>query len=212
MDLIITASRVDSTSMNRRVSTLFVVVFVLLAGCAGGAGPGDTSTTGEQPTDGTTATATATATATPTPEPTATAEWSSPTPPNSPTQVAEKQVERGRIESVAFTNTTAGADGEGYANFNLRVRANTTMDNVDPEHGTVDGEPYFVVLIEDRLVERTKLLLEQEDGEYDIQVRGGALTNFEPGTLEVTVLLMDEDTQRDDVFGRWTGEVEYNPN
>jgi hypothetical protein len=212
MAFIITASRGDSTSMNRRVSTLLVVVFVLLAGCAGGAGPGDASTTtGEQTTDGTAAT-TATATATPTPEPTATAEWSSPTPPNSPTQVAEKQVERGRIESVSFTDTTPGANGEGYANFDLRVRANTTMENVDPEHGTVDGEPYFVVLVEDRLVERTKLVLEQEDGEYDIQVRGGALTNFDPGTLEVTVLLMDEDTQRDDVFGRWTGEIEYNPN
>ncbi|SEO69136.1 hypothetical protein SAMN04487948_104199 [Halogranum amylolyticum] len=85
------------------------------------------------------------------------------------------------------------------------------MENVDPDHGTADGEPYFVVLVDDKLLERTKLVLEQDDGEYNITVRGGGLTTFGPGTLEVTVLLMDEDTERDDVFGRWTGEVEYNP-
>ena len=197
--------------MNRHVHLFLVGALVLVAGCTGGTGPGATaSTTAEQTGATTAATTTATATATPTPEPTVTAEWSSPTPPNSPTQVAEKEVEQGRIESVEFTNTVEGADGEGYANFDLRVRANTTMEDVDPEHGTVDGEPYFVVLVNDKLLERTKLVLEQEDGEYNITVRGGGLTTFEPGTLEVTVLLMDEDTQNDDVFGKWTGEIEYN--
>ncbi|EJN59126.1 hypothetical protein [Halogranum rubrum] len=198
--------------MTRRVLVLAVGVLVLLAGCTGGSGPVDSQATTEM-TDAaeTTATATGTPTATSTPEPTPTAEWSSPTPPNSPTQVDEEQVQMGRISNVEFVNTVEGANGEGYSNFDLSVQANTTMEDVDPEHGTVDGEPYFVVLIDGKLVERTKLVLEQEDGQYNITVRGGALTNFDAGTLEVTVLLMDEDTQNDDVFGRWTGEIEYNP-
>jgi hypothetical protein len=196
--------------MNRHVLVFLVGALVLVAGCTGGTGPGATASTTVEQTEATTA-ATTVETATTTPEPTATAEWSSPTPPNSPTETADDQLERGRIESVEFTNTVEGADGEGYANFDLRVRANTTMENVDPEHGTVDGEPYFVVLVNDKLLERTKLVLEQENGEYNITVRGGGLTTFDPGTLEVTVLLMDEDTQNDDVFGKWTGEIEYNP-
>lgn len=199
--------------MTRRALVVLVGLLVLTAGCMGGTGGDGQPTETTETTEMTemTETNTPTATATPTPQPTPTAEWSSPQPPNSPTQVDDEQVQMGRITGVEFVNTVDGPTGAGYSNFDLRVNANTIMEDVDPEHGTPDGEPYFLVLIDGTPVERTKLVLEQENGVYNITVRGGGLTNFEAGTHELTVLLMDEDTQNDDVFGRWTDEFEYEP-
>lgn len=200
--------------MRTRIVTLLVACLILTAGCTGGrSGTGATDATTAATSAATTtatATQTATATATPTPEPTPTAEWSSPTPPHRPTETADDQ--SNRIESVEFTNTVAAENGDGYKDFDLAVHANTTMKNVDPEHGTVDGEPYFLVVIDGKIVERTKIVLQEDDRQFNITVRQAGLANFDPGKLSVKVLLMDEDTQHDDVFGAWSGEVEYNPN
>ena len=126
--------------MTRRLMAVGLVAAVLLAGCAG-VGPGtgaDDATTTTAPTatsdagtttdGGTTSEATTTTTTTAT---TTTQEpYSAPEPPNRPTETKGE----GRIESVELVDTVEGSDG-GYADFDLRVRANTTMEDVDPDWG-----------------------------------------------------------------------------
>lgn len=180
-----------------------VVLVVLLAGCSG-FGPTEGSPTG-------TATPTTTATPTSTPTPTATPypEWNSPQPPNRPT---EDKIEEGRISTVTFANEESAADGDGYANFDLEVVADTRMENIDPpEHGDVEGEPYLLVEINGTLFARTEILPMDANGTFPVQIRKRGLDQFEPGALEVTVRLVDRDSEYDDVYGVWTGTITYNP-
>lgn len=174
---------------------------VLLAGCSAALPGGGTSTL--------TATATASPTATPTasPTPTATPPWESPRPPNRPTEVKDQP---GRISGVEFVNRDP--NGDGYAAFDLRVHANTTMENVDPAHGgSPDGEPYFLVFVEGELVTRTKIVIQEANGTFDVRVKEAALEQFDAGTLDVQVVLMDEDSEQDDRYGTWSGTIEYVP-
>lgn len=189
----------------RRQGSLMVLValLVVLAGCStvnlsgfGSSAPAPTPTSAPTPT------------ATPTQTPRSTQSWIPPIPPNRPTDV---KGDSRRISRVEFVHTEQAADGTGYADFDLRVHADTRMPNVDPKsHGTVQGEPYFLVAIEDKLVARTNQVLSAESV-FSIAVHPGALDQYEAGTLNVTVYLMDEDSQYDDQYGVWNGTVEYDP-
>lgn len=190
--------------MSRRRPVVAVIALsVLLAGCSavdvsglGGSSPVSSETATPTPTE------------TPTATPTPTQAWLPPEPPNRPTEVVD---ESGRITAVEFVNAVPADDGTGYRDVDLLVHADTRMPNVDPpEHGTVEGEPYFLVAIEGELVARTRLVL-MEEGTFEIDIHPGALEQFEPGTLDLTVSLMDEDTERDDRYGVWRGSVEYDP-
>lgn len=187
---------------HRRPVVAALALAVLLAGCGAvdlsgiGASPSTTADTAPSPTP------TATATATPSP----TESWIPPEPPNRPTEVVD---ESGRITRVEVVNGVRSDDGSGYENFDLLVHADTRMPDVDPpEHGTVEGEPYFLVAVEGDLVARTRLVI-TEEGTFEIEIHPGSLEPYESGTLEVTVSLMDRDTERDDRYGVWTGTVEY---
>lgn len=185
----------------RHLSAAALALAVLLAGCSGVALPG-----GEEPTPTATATSTPTATPTASPTPTATPPWESPQPPNTPTEVKDEE----RISDVEFVDRERS--GDGYSAFDLRVTADTTMENVDPpDHGSPEGEPYFLVFVDGKLVTRTKFVVQETEGEFDVDVKEAALEEFEAGTLDVQVVLMDEDSQRDDRYGTWSGTIEYEP-
>lgn len=194
-----------------------VALLVLSAGCSGlgpsSSSPTPTATTETPTTTRTTAsTETPTTTSTPTATPTATPlpEWSPPKPANRP---LDDKTEEGRISEVEFVNTTAAENGDGYSNFALQIRADTRMEEIDPpEHGDVEGEPYFLVEIEGEPIARSDYLLQEDDTLFHVPIRKRALEQFEPGELEITVLLMDKDSQYDDIYGTWTGTVRYNPN
>lgn len=186
-------------------SLAVVVLVVLIAGCSG-LGPA-----GGSPTPTATATPTATPTSTPTPTPTATPypEWSPPEPPNRPT---ENKIEEGRISEVTFVNKEPTADGDGYTNFDLEVVADTRMENIDPpEHGDVEGEPYLLVEINGELFARTEILPMKADETVSVPIRKTGLDQFEPGELDITVRLVDRDSQYDDIYGVWNGTITYNP-
>lgn len=110
----------------------------------------------------------------------------------------------------------AAADGNGVSNFNLAITANTTMENIDPPgHGDVIGEPYFLIEINSTLVERSDYLdprQEASDETFNITLRKKGLKQFDPGQLEVKVLLVDRDSEYDDVYGVWKGTIKYTPN
>lgn len=180
-----------------------LALVVLLAGCGaalpGGGSP--TSTATDSPTPAPTASPTAS------PTPTATPPWESPRPPNRPTEVVD---EEGRISGVEFVNREP--NGDGYSSFDLRVHANTTMENVDPpDHGNPEGEPYFLVFVEGELVTRTKLVVQEANGTFDVRVKEAALEQFDAGPLDVRVALMDEDSAQDDRYGTWSGTIQYAP-
>lgn len=186
---------------DRFVPAAALALAVLLAGCGGVALPGG----GETPTA--TSTATSSSTTTPMASPTATPTWEEPQPPNTPTEVKD---EEGRISRVEFVNRERS--GDGYSSFDLTVYANTAMESVDPpDHGSPEGEPYFLVYVNGKLVTRTKIVVQETNGEFDVGVKEAALEEFEAGTLDVQVLLMDEDSQRDDRYGTWSGTIEYVP-
>lgn len=210
----------------RSLLVVALVASLVLAGCAG-VGPGlsgsddgdgpagdptgtDDTTTASTPGTTTTETTTTTEqpTTTTTTETTTTQEpYSEPQPPNSPT---EDKIE-GRIESVEFVNTVEGSDG-GYSNFDVRVTANSTMEDVDPpEHGDVEGEPYFLIYINGELVERSRYVAFEDEGSWGIEVHPDGIAQFEPGELEITVQLVDRDSTYDDIYGEWNGTVEYSP-
>jgi hypothetical protein len=203
-----------------------IVCLVLLAGCAGGGLSGDggepsptetTATPTATPTPTATATPTPTATATPTPsvEP-----WTEPSQPNLPLE--NKVGEANRIESVEVVDR--GAAG-GNAAFTLEISANTSMPSIDPaKYGTVVGEPFVLVYVnasipdesgklepEGTLVERSELLAQEENGTFTLPVRKGGLeaAGVDDGDVQITVLLMDEDSDWDDIYGKTELTVEY---
>ncbi|WP_425499745.1 hypothetical protein [Natrinema caseinilyticum] len=122
-----------------------------------------------------------------------------------------------RIETVRFVDKVPAEDGEGYSNFNLEVVANTSMENIDPpSHGTVRGEPYFFVKINQgqdnrKIIERTAQVPMKEDGTFHIDVRPAGIEEFGQTTLNVEVFLMDKDKDWDDVFDATTQTIEFNP-
>ncbi|QLG49494.1 hypothetical protein [Natrinema halophilum] len=149
---------------------------------------------------------------------TANAEWSPPQEPNRPLERKDLNGEAiDRIESVEFVDKVPAEDGQGYSNFNLEVTANTSMPNIDPpSHGTVRGEPYFFVKInqgpDDRkLIERTSQVPQRENGRYHIDVRPAGIEEFGEDDLNVEVFLVDRDKDWDDVLDATTQSIHFNP-
>jgi len=205
------------------LATVALVVVVVLTGCSGpGQSVGDSSTgtdpppvasgtppatPTDAPTDAETATTTGaaspTSTATPTPSPTATPEpWTKPQTPNQPVDDKTDARAGSRIKNVTLVNTVSAENGSGYSNFDILVHANTSMENIDPpEYGTVEGEPYFLVYVDDQLLERSERVIQAENEEFTLDVRATGLDRFEAGEHRLTVKLMDVDSQYDDVYG-----------
>ncbi len=127
-----------------------------------------------------------------------------PTPPNSPESKPQS-----RIHSVRFSNQEQSPNGSGYADFDLFVRANTTMRNVDPEPD-VDGEPYFYVTVEGAGVSRASVPY-RDNGTFGLEVPASALSQYSAGPLSVSVGLYDVDHAHDDRYDSWNGTIEYTP-
>lgn len=166
---------------------------------------------------GTTATTTATTT---------TASWSKPKSPNKPLQDKRNESSGGdRIQGVTVVQKTQ-ASGGGYSDFDLRAGANTSMARVDPaDHGTVRGEPYFVVYahasfedggrftyLSGDLLARSSVE-QNANGSYTVEIDPQALeyAGVEKGKVELTVILLDEDSEWDDIYGVEKVTVEYSP-
>ncbi|WP_435362111.1 hypothetical protein [Haloarchaeobius sp. DFWS5] len=132
--------------------------------------------------------------------------YDSPAPPNVPT---ESNLDEGnRIESVELVNT-AGSEN-GLSDFDVRVTANTMMESIDPaEHGDAEGEPYFIVAVDGSRIARSDYVAMEENGEFVVQVHPDALTQYKNGQHEITVYLFDQDSEHDDVYGKWTGTFYY---
>lgn len=189
------------------------------------------STTQQRTTDSTTQATTVTTqsststTATPTTT-TTDEEWSQPKELNTPLEKKYLNEEQPRIESIAIDGT--GSEATGYSSVELTVRANTTMQNLDPEdHGSVDGEPFFIVFLDGHLatsddtrfatprgvrVTRTPVLAYEDDGTFTLTIPKEA---FEAGgaedgeTVTLMVMLMDRDSEWDDIYGLRKVEVTY---
>ncbi len=128
--------------------------------------------------------------------------WTKPETPRDPENKHED-----RISGAEFINKENASDGSGYTDFDVRVNANTSMENVDPTPD-VDGEPYFTVEINDKLVTRQDAYF-REDGTFTLNVHPDALDQFDAGTLSVRVTLYDVDHEFDDRYDEWTGTIEY---
>lgn len=139
--------------------------------------------------------------------------WTHPELPNKPMEDKTNASSTPRISSVEVVNTVASENGSGYSNFDLEVHANTSMSRVDPaSHGTVDGEPYFLVYVNGQLLERSKYVVQDENGTFGITMRkDGGFDRFDAGELDLTVKLVDRDSKYDDVYGVWNGSVQYAP-
>ncbi|MFC6731639.1 MULTISPECIES: hypothetical protein [unclassified Haladaptatus] len=231
--------------MKRPLLSIFVVGLVLLAGCTGLGGQGDQSTT-DATTEATEATTTAAQTTTAnattaaqtttqqtteatTQEPTETSApreaWTRPQPPNTPLQNNMGEENGSRIFSVEVVDGN-GSSSEGYSSVELEVTANTSMQRVDPaEHGTVDGEPYFLVYVngylekdgdhtraKGTLVDRQNVTF-KERGTYSLSIPAEAFeeSNAEEGEVEIMVLLLDADKTWDDIYGAKNVTVNYKP-
>lgn len=130
--------------------------------------------------------------------------WTEPATPNQPTEEKEED----RINDVDFVNKKKSSGG--YVDFDLQVGANTWMEDVDPPEDEA-GEPYFAVTINDTLVARTDIVPFRKEGSFPIPIKRAALDRFDAGTLEVRVLLFEEDSHSDDLYDTWSGTIEYAP-
>ena len=203
--------------MRRRTAvttTLAFSLLVVLAGCLGAVGGGETgASTTQTPTPPDTPTPTDGEAATPTPgsSGTPTQTYVAPKPPATPTKMANEK--GNRIIAAKFVNKVKSSSGNGYSHFDIRMLANTSMERIDPPNvdGDVEGEPYAIVLINGKLVERTSYLEMRDRGRYTIDVRmaGFAHNDIGPGKLNVRVLLMDQDSAHGDVYGTWSGTIRY---
>lgn len=153
--------------------------------------------------------------------------WSQPEPPNTPLQDNIEEEGVNRIKEIAVGGT--GSDEEGYSTVELTIRANSSMPNVDPEeHGDVEGEPFFVIYINGHLVTsddtnyatprgfiatRTGEVAYEDDGEFVLRVPKEAFeaAGVEDGSdVELMVLLLDQDKDWDDIYGKQFVNVTYN--
>ena len=206
--------------MRRRtavVATLAFSLLVVLAGCLGAVGgeggTGASTTQTPPPPDTPTPGDGAAGTTTSAPSGTPTQTYVAPTEPNRPTQTATRNASGNRILAANFVNKVRSSDGKGYSHFDIRMLANTSMKRIDPPQveGDVEGEPYAIVLVNGKLVERTSYLEMRDRGRYTIDVRmaGFAHNDIGPGKLNVRVLLMDQDSTSGDVYGTWSGTIQY---
>jgi len=214
----------------RNAAVVAVALLVALSGCSalGGTQAGeptnetDTKSVTEPATNGSDdADATSTVepneteddTSTDSSDDTSDAAWYPPEEPNRPLEDNRED----RIESVTFVDKEPAASGDGYSNFNLEVVANTSMENVDPpEHGDVEGEPYFFVKINEgegnrKIIERTDEVRMDENGTFHIDVRPAGIEEFGAGSLTVEVFLMDEDKEWDDIYDSVGTDIRYTP-
>ncbi len=203
--------------MNRHRSAVIVLVLaVALAGCSGIGGSDNTSTTttttsaptqtSSTTTSSSTGPTTTTATTTTTTTTTTVEKWEPPQAPNTP--IDDKIGNDNRIKSVTFTNKEQAKSGNGVSNFDVEVVANTSLPNVDPEP-LVDGDPYFLVKINGERVGRTGVRFQHDEGTYTVEIDKRAFEQFDSGTLNVEVLMLDKDKQTDDMYGKWTGTIKY---
>lgn len=189
-----------------RLTTLTLVIVVLISGCSSidmlAGSEDETSAVTEDPATPSSESTRIVKTA-PGPSTTAPpATWTKPQTPREPEDKPEN-----RISNAEFTNTEEASDGNGYTDFDVRVNANTSMEGVDPTPD-VDGEPYFVVEINDELVTRQDAYF-REDGTFTLTVHPDSLDRFDAGTLSVRVTLYDADHDFDDRYDEWTGTIEY---
>lgn len=201
------------------LATIALVLSLALAGCSavlpssggpGASSPTATATPTASDTPAPTESPTPTASPTPTPEPTPTPtpEYEEPKPPNTPMEGKNHDDGKERLRTVEFVNAERTDDG-AYTNFDLEMHADTRMEDVDPaNHGDVEGEPYFLVYVDGELVERSDYV-EFRNGTFVVDVHPGGLDQFESGTHDMEVLLMDRDSEYDDVYGVWRTEFAY---
>lgn len=184
------------------------------------------------PADHTTQTVEPTPTAPPTQSvgstPTATPGWSPPEHPNKP---LENKLEAGvdnHVKALEVVGGTESGDG-AYSSVELAVTANTSLESIDPaEHGTVDGEPFFIVYVNSDLVtesdsqfvrvdgppiQRSSEVAFDANGTTTLTVPQAAFeaAGIEAGEVELMVLLFDEDKAYDDVYGVRRLNVTYAP-
>ena len=238
------------------LATATLACLVLFAGCAGLSGSAADTATDDDAADGaststettptgtdtgsTTATstgtateaATPTATATPTPTQTATATatatptWSPPEETNKP---LENKLDDGVTNRVKDVSVSDGSEsGDGYSSVQVSVTANTSMYGVDPvEHGTPEGEPFFVVYIDGQIVAKDDsrfsavngTAVQRKDVSFaenrtftlDVPQAAFEAADTEPGETRITVVLFDEDKTWDDIYGAGHTTVTYEP-
>ncbi|WP_435360531.1 hypothetical protein [Haloarchaeobius sp. DFWS5] len=216
--------------MRTRSFVAAIALIVLLAGCLGGIGGGGDQTS-ESPTDAPTdATEEPTATSPPTattgdgtptgtdeavttfPETTTavptTQPYQEPIQPNRPFQTNESRPNH--IDNVEILNKV-DEDGDGAVSaFSVKVSGNTSWMHIDPpDKGDAKGEPFILVRVNGELVERSDYTDFSEEMTYTVDVHPGGLKQFDDGELDIEVLLMDQDKTYDDVYGSWTGTIEY---
>ncbi|MCO8244385.1 MULTISPECIES: hypothetical protein [unclassified Haladaptatus] len=188
---------------------------------ADGGGSESTSTTTSEATQ-TTTTAAATTTTTTTTT-TSADSWTKPKPPNTPLQNKMDENDGSRISNVEVIHKEEASDG-GYSNFDVAFSANTSMKRVDPaEHGTVRGEPYFLVYANGdldngsrftdtsgTLIERTPVVSQEKNGDFAIEIHPEALDKAgADGKVKLMILLMDRDSDWDDIYGVAWVTVDY---
>lgn len=128
-----------------------------------------------------------------------------------------------RISNVEVIHKEEASDG-GYSNFDVAFSANTSMKRVDPaEHGTVRGEPYFLVYANGdldngsrftdtsgTLIERTPVVSQEKNGDFAIEIHPEALDKAgADGKVKLMILLMDRDSDWDDIYGVAWVTVDY---
>ncbi len=152
--------------------------------------------------------------------------WTAPKQPNTPLQnKMEEDDGQNRISDISIIHKEEASDG-GYSNFDVALTANTQMGHVDPaSHGTVKGEPYFLVYADGSLdngsrfsytngtlIERTPIMGQKKDGDFAIQIHPEALNQAgADGKVKLMVLLMDRDSDWDDIYGVAWVTVDYSP-
>ena len=176
----------------------------------------DGTTTTEEPVDSTTTTVTTTEES-----------WSQPKDVNKPLQIKYEDESENHIKSLEVDGT--GSSAEGYSSVDVTVTGNTSMPKVDPDdHGDIEGEPFIVIYINGHLatsedsnfatprgvlVSRTPELQYNENGEFTVSVPKEAFeaAGVESGEeVELMVMLMDRDSEWDDIYGKQFVTVKYN--
>ena len=114
----------------------------------------------------------------------------------------------GRIKEVATEGST-DSDEDGYSSdFQLSIRADTTLDETD---SVGVGEPYFEIRVEGETLTWTDTTTQELDYGGTVTINEEKLEQFERGELNVTVVLWDDDVSGDDLIDQWSLTVNYEP-
>lgn len=121
---------------------------------------------------------------------------------------SQSATDPGEIKTLEITNTTDSNDNGEYANFDLYIQADTRLP-ADNDDSDGEAEPRLKVVVDGVEVYDNIEVAPQENLEGTIPIPKSVLPSQRTSSVDVTVILWEDDPAGDDTLDQYTISVPY---